>query len=166
MAVLVVGCRTAPKKAPASRPGLADGQVRLDDFGVTLTPPPGWQPQPKETGANSRTIAYVSPAGGTAVGVIRFTLPWAVGRDWALWGFLQNMKKREGRADLIEKQYDEKADVLRFVAEGGRYRIRTNLTVRRTAGWAIFAGTLVEKSIDAADLKLAEAARDSAMIDE
>ncbi|HEX8340287.1 MAG TPA: hypothetical protein VF624_05200 [Tepidisphaeraceae bacterium] len=145
---------------------MSEGQVRLDGAGVTLTPPAGWVRKPDERGPSNTTIAYVSPAGGTAVGVIRFTLPWAVGREWALWGFLSRMKQREGRADLIEKTYDAKADVTRFVAEGSRYRIRTNFYVRGTAGWAVFAGTLVDKPIDATDLRNAELARDSAVIEE
>jgi hypothetical protein len=122
----------------------------------------------RRTGAPSRsnyvTQVWVSPTGDTALGVIRFNLPLPVGHEWALWGFLQNMRKSEGRADLIEKQWDDSVGALRFIAEGGRYRVRSILYVDGLRGWSVFAGTLTDRATNEAELSQATTARDAARI--
>jgi hypothetical protein len=153
------GCRSTPKP-PASQPALAPNQVRLEKLDLVVTPPAGWQRDADKVGDRSTTVVYVSPTGQTAFGVIAFKLPFPVGHDWALWGFLQNMKKSEGRADLVEKKWDESMSALRFIAEGGRFKVRTNLFVRGTQGWAAFAGTKAGEAENPAELKEAETARD------
>jgi hypothetical protein len=125
-----------------------------------VMPPPGWVEKPPRVSEQSTTRVWVSPTGETALGEIRFTLPFPVGHEWALWGFLKNMKQSEGRADLIEKQWDAKRNALRFTADGGRYRVRTHLFVRGSAGVAVFAGTLLDRPINEAELLIAEQARD------
>ena len=157
--VFVNGCRSTPRP-PASQPALAPDQVRLEKLDLVVTPPTGWQRDADKVGERSTTVVYVSPTGQTAFGVIAFKLPFPVGHDWALWGFLQNMKKSEGKADLIEKHWDESVSALRFIAEGGRYKVRTNLFVRGTQGWAAFAGTKAGETENPAELREAETARD------
>jgi len=150
--MISTGCQSR-SLAPATAPS-----------GLYVTPPVGWVEESAQVTAQSSTRVWVSPSGATALGEIRFTLPFPVGHEWALWGFLQNMKKSEGRADLIEKQWDSSMNVLRFVAEGGRYRVRTNLFVRDSAGVAIFAGTLIERPVNDDELSIAEQARDAVQI--
>ena len=84
-----------------------------------------------------------------------------VGADLALWGFLSQMKKSEGEATLISKNYDDKVQTLRFVAEGGLYKIRTNLFTSGFQGWAVYAGTLRKFPVNAEELTEAETAREN-----
>ena len=83
----------------------------------------------------------------------------AVGPDLVLWGFMNEMKRVEGEGKLLAKEDDDSLPGLRFVAEGGRYRVRTNLITSGRTAWAIYAGTLREAPVDDDELYLAERAR-------
>jgi hypothetical protein len=74
------------------------------------------------------------------------------------------MKQTEGDATLISQEDDDKLPGIRFVAEGGRYRIRANLLVNGFEGWAIYAGTLRGRSTNDAELLLAQGAREQTRI--
>jgi len=104
---------------------------------------------------------WISPSGRTAYGVIYFSLPLPVGHDLVLWGFLNEMRKTEGEATLLSKEWDDKLPGLRFVAQGGRYVVRTNLSVHGFHGWACYAGTLRNDPIVPEELAEAEYARDA-----
>jgi hypothetical protein len=132
----------------------------IESVDAKARPPAGWKPDPLKSSNDHAHQVWISPTGHTAYGIIRFNLPLPIGHDWALWGFLQNMKKSEGEADLLAKQWDENLQGLRFVAEGGMYLIRANLFVRGTTGWAVYAGTLRKEKIEIDELKLAEQARE------
>ena len=99
---------------------------------------------------------WISPSGHTAYGIIHFTLPVPISPDVALWGFLQNMKQREGEANLLSKQWDSNLSQLRFVVEGGLYTVRCNLFLRGLQGWSVYAGTLRKEKIEADELAQAE----------
>ncbi len=96
--------------------------------------------------------------------MIHFKLPVPVGYDLALWGFLQNMKLREGEATLISKNWDPNLKGLRFVAEGGLYCVRTNLFIDGLSGWAVYAGTLRKEQINSKELSIAEEAREATLL--
>jgi hypothetical protein len=87
-------------------------------------------------------------------------MPLPVGHNLALWGFLREMRRTEGEAELISKQWDENSGFLRFVAQGGLYVVRTNLSVSGTHGWACYAGTLKNEPIEPDELELAQIARE------
>jgi hypothetical protein len=123
-------------------------------------PPVGWVAQPLKSSINHKHQIWLSPTGDTAYGVIHFLMPLPLGNDTALWGFLQHMKISEGQANLISKTVESNPAAIRFVAEGGIYRIRAYLTTRGWEGWAAYAGTLRKKSENPAELDLAESARD------
>ena len=72
----------------------------------------------------------------------------------------RHVRRSEGEATLISKKWDDKLPGLRFVAQGGRYVVRTNMTVRGFHGWACYAGTLRAEPVEADELKLAEEARE------
>jgi hypothetical protein len=91
-------------------------------------------------------------------------LPWAVGPDLTLWGFLQHMKQSEGEANLLQKKRDPNLPGFRFVADGNLYEIRANLIVRGDRAWAVYAGTLRSKPINQQELELAKKARDHAHV--
>jgi hypothetical protein len=74
---------------------------------------------------------------------------------------MNEMRRTEGDGRLLVKCDDDELPGLRFVAEGGRYRVRTNLIASGRTAWAIYAGTLREAPIDEAELHLAERARES-----
>jgi hypothetical protein len=92
--------------------------------------------------------------------VIFIHLPLPVGQDLALWGFLREMRRSEGEANLISKQWDPNLSATRFVAEGGLYRVRVNLFVDGWSAWAVYAGTLRAEPIAGNELDLAERARE------
>jgi hypothetical protein len=50
---------------------------------------------------------------------------------------------------------------LRFVAEGGKYRIRSILLTRGFRGWAVYAGTLRSMAVAVDELALAVQAREN-----
>lgn len=161
-----IGCAKTP--TPVSRPamaGLASPMARPDLHAV-VRPPDGWLPQPIETGSNFTQQVWVSPAGGTAYGVIRFSLPFPVAHELVLYGFLKQMREHEGAAELVEKKWDDNKKCLRFVAAGGKYTVRTNLSVRGWSGWAVFAGTRKDQPVNAVDLPVAELAREETLIDQ
>jgi hypothetical protein len=78
----------------------------------------------------------------------------------ALWGFLQEMRRTEGQATLVEKRWDDRLPGIRFVARGGQHVVRVNLVVRGFHGWACYAGTLRGDEIVPDELELAEDARE------
>ncbi|HEY0009293.1 MAG TPA: hypothetical protein VGB55_11255 [Tepidisphaeraceae bacterium] len=159
------GCASKEKgSARATGASPAATQPYHPTLQMNFTPPPGWEMETPREGKQSTTLVWKSPTGQTAFGAIRFTLPLPVGHEWALWGFLQNMKKSEGRADLIEKRWDASLGALRFIAEGGRYQVRANLFVQGTRGWAVFAGTLAGQPVNETELRQAEATRDATAV--
>ena len=145
-------------------PGLTT-PVPMQEVEATVAPPAGWTAEPLKTSERHNHQVWISPSGNTAYGVIRFKLPLPVGPDLVLrHGFLPEMRRTEGEATLISSQRDPELPGLRFVAEGGKYRLRTNLVTRGFRGWAVYAGTLRSQKIVAHELAMAEIARDNTTI--
>jgi len=69
------------------------------------------------------------------------------------------MKRSEGEATLLSKNRD--GEQLRFVAEGGKYRIRGILLTKGFRGWAVYAGTLRSRAQAVDELALAVQAREN-----
>src|SRR5205085_2629626 len=98
------------------------------DLEAMIAPPAGWRlDKDKKTDKHTHRV-WVSPTGDTAYGVIRFKLPLPISEEIALWGFMREMQRDQGDAVLVEKQDDPKAGVLRYVAEGGIYKIRARIS--------------------------------------
>jgi hypothetical protein len=157
------GCSSKPKTIrPTTTASIADLSVPKAnaDVDAYVDPPIGWIAQPLKFTSRHRHQVWESPTGSTAYGVIRFLLPFPVGHDLLQWAFMREMKRTQGEAVLVSKQWDENLDGLRFVAEGGKYRVRVNLFVRGFAGWAVYAGTLRNSPIVPEELDLAERARE------
>lgn len=152
------GCAAQPDQAWVMDPNYRQ------DLQASVAVPMGWEAQPVDRGSNYVTQVWISPSGDTALGVICFSLPLPVGHEWALWGFLQNMKKSEGQAQLVDKQWDESSRALRFIAQGGRYRVRSKLMVDRLQGWSVFAGTLAGRRVNQDELDIAERAREAVRV--
>jgi hypothetical protein len=167
----LVGCQSQPRPVQAHAqfspeefatafPGLSEPEP-FDAVEAVVAPPAGWRAEPLKTSDRHNHQVWISPSGNTAYGVIRFKLPWPVGPDAVLrFGFMPEMRRTEGEATLISSERDPELPGLRFVAEGGKYRLRTNMLTRGWKGWAIYAGTLREYPIDFEELSLAEVARE------
>ncbi len=130
-----------------------------------VSPPVGWKPDPIKITDKSRHRVWLSPTGDTAFGVIYFDLPLPVGCNLALSGFIREMRKTEGEAKLISQKNDDDLPGIRFVAEGGLYTIRCNLTTSGFHGWAVYAGTLRMRGVNPPELALAEKAREQTRVD-
>jgi hypothetical protein len=166
MLLLLVGCtHQIPRAATQPVSPALTPPAYVTSVESIAAPPVGWHPDPlKKSEAHSHQV-WISPSGHTAFGIIRFKLPIPVGHELALFVFLQKMKARDGEATLISKQWDPKLDGLRFVAEGGLYKVRTNLFVHGLVGWATYAGTLRGYPVNEAELALAEQARENTIVD-
>jgi hypothetical protein len=130
------------------------------DVQAFCDPPIGWKPDVLKQNATHVHQVWHSPTGATAYGVIHFKLPLPVGENLALQGFMAHMKETEGQATLIEQHHDAQLPGIRFVAEGGKYRIRANLIVGDWEGWAIYAGTFVSQKPIESELDEAVRARE------
>ncbi len=166
------GCAAQPKpnlaqiqagwKSPDTR-GLTLPAFNTDVVAV-CDPPIGWKPDPLKIGKNHIHEVWLSPSGATAYGVIHFTMPLPVGLNLALTGFLNEMKTTEGDATLLSRQNDPDLPGIRFVADGGLYRIRANLVVDGWEGWTVYAGTIRSKPILPEELDTAVRARENTHI--
>jgi hypothetical protein len=130
------------------------------DVQALVAPPRGWAPDPPKLTRGHQHQTWISPSGRTAYGVIHFVLPLPVGHDLTLWGFLREMKRTEGESILVSKKWDENLRAVRFVADGGKYRVRTSLFLRGWEGWMVYAGTLRSEPVEQNELALAERARE------
>lgn len=123
-------------------------------------PPSGWTLKPRDPEDRAEHCVWVSPTGLTAYGVMRVALPLPVGERITLWGFMNEMRRREGEGRLVSHESDPGTGELRFVAEGGRYRTRGRIRTRGLTAWVAYAGTLLAQPESAEELQLAEDARD------
>lgn len=175
--LLLMACAAEPARRPVLAPptmGLiaraaATGLSRPVDFAdlqAMVVPPAGWVEQPAKLDERHVHRIWVSPSGDVAYGVIYFHLPLPLGPGLTLSGFLQQMKKTEGDATLISQSDDDRLPGIRFVADGGLYRIRANLITSGFDGWVVYAGTLLRRPIDRPELALGIAAREQTQIAE
>jgi len=162
MVFAVVGCAKHKRPAITTQPVSTNLATPFyaESLDATVAPPIGWQIDKNTTDADHAHQVWISPSGKTAYGVIHFKMPLPVGHDWALWGFLREMRRNEGTAEVQEKKWDDELDALRFIAVGGRYTVRTILRVQGFDGLAAYAGTLTGQSVEDAELKIAEDARE------
>ena len=152
-----------PVATTAPAQGL-DAPAYVADIEAVVVPPAGWQAEAIKESSRHAHQVWLSPSGRTAYGVIHFSLPFPVGHDLALWGFMREMRRSEGEAALLEKRWDPNLRALRFVAQGGMYTVRTNLHLRGFSGWAVYAGTLTTDPVQSDELDLAEQAREHTLV--
>jgi len=154
-------CAAVPATAPTTRISAPSANRDVDAY---VDPPLGWRMDPLKVGSRHTHEVWVSPTGRTAYGIIHFSLPLPVGYDLVLWGFLREMERSEGDARMIDKRWDQDLAALRFVADGGRYRVRVNLFVDGWQGWAVYAGSLRNQPLMPDELALAELAREHTVV--
>ena len=132
-----------------------------EDVQAMVAPPVGWTPQQLKFSDRHTHQIWLSPTGDTAYGAIRFKLPWPIGPRLLMGRFLAEMKRVEQSAILISKEDDPELPGIRFVAESSIHRVRVNLMTHGFRGWAFYAGTVVGRPENAAELQLAERAREA-----
>ncbi len=165
LAVSLAGCQAAIH--PATRPMDQFAALSLSEpipiavLDAEACPPIGWRADTLKQSPTHAHQVWISPDGRTAYGIIHFHLPLPVGRDLSLWGFMNQMRQSEGEATLIDKRFDPQRGCIRFVAEGGLYRIRANLFADGLVGWAVYAGSLRAQPVNENDLAIAVAAREN-----
>ena len=139
--------------------------VGMAELDAVVVPPAGWRADPLKRSRNHAHQAWISPSGNTAYGVIRMSLPLPfIGPDVILPRFLNQMRETEGEARLLSRRNDPALPGIRFIAEGGQYRLRANLITRGFRAWTVYAGTLRAKPEVPQELQVAEVAREETRI--
>lgn len=168
--LLIAGCGSTTPPMPTSQsirqaatsglqPPVADDRLK-----AIVVPPIGWKPEPAKVSPKHRHQIWISPGGTTAYGVIYFSLPIPVGSNWALDGFLRQMRNTEGTANLINRQDDDRLPGIRFVADGAFYTVHGNLTAAGFHAWVVYAASVRAKPVNSAELKTAEFAREQTRV--
>lgn len=145
-----------------------EGPQAVTPVHAIAVPPAGWKMEPLKSDDEHTHQVWLSPTGKTAYGIIHFDVPL-----WAFWvppsamidPFVDAMKKSEGDATLIGKPLkDENLPGVRFVVEGGYYKMRINMIKKTPDGWVVYAGTLRGQPEVPTELELAERARDKTQV--
>jgi hypothetical protein len=168
-AAVTAGARLAATSASDAASDVSDddfsGPFAVSELEAVVIPPVGWEADPIKRSRNHAHQAWLSPSRRTAYGVIRINLPLPfIGPDTVLPRFIEQMRESEGEARLISRRSDPRLPGIRFVAEGGEYRLRANLVTRGFRAWAVYAGTLRGQDEVLEELKLAEISRESTRI--
>ena len=168
-----VGCGGRSTLRESERPAanavadLGEGyfEERSESF---VVPPTGWVLDKAKVEEDNSHLVWLSPTGDTAYGVIYFKAPAFI--SWlpkgrylhgkVLDAFMDEFRKDQGESTLLSQTWDDKLDAMRFVAEGGLYKIRPILRVRGRNGWAVYAGTLRERDENAEELAVATQSRE------
>ena len=165
---LATGCQSPTHKlaATTSQATTSPSEARLYDAELEslVRPPTGWHLDPPKRTRQHVHKTWVSPTGDSAYGIIRFNLPLPLNEDLCLWGFMNEMRRSEGEGILVSKAYDPALPGIRFVAEGGLYKIRTNMLVSGFSGWCVYAGSLRARPENTAELTLAADAREATSV--
>lgn len=166
--LLLSACQSRPAAPPRSAAqetviGLSR-PVLLDAVEALCMPPLGWTPEPLKSSDRHTHQVWISPTGNTAYGVMHIRLPLPVGPGVVLWAFQNEMRRRHQESIILDQMEDRSLPGLRFIAEGGPYRIRVNLITRGRGAWVIYAGTLRHEPEVPEELRLAERAREHTAI--
>ncbi len=169
--LLVGGCASRRGEVRKVAPGPAEyylavglnQPVNVPSVVARCAAPMGWKAEPLKKSDRHTHQVWLSPTGRTAYGVIHFDLPLPVGVGIVHWEFLREMQKHEGEATELSRQNDPSLPGMRFVCEGGLYKMRINMIVQGFEGWAIYAGTLRRDEVMPAELELAERARENTL---
>lgn len=153
-----------PSTQPLTDTGLSSPQA-VEAVDALAAPPTGWKIEPQKGSDKHAHQVWLSPTGRTAYGIIHFGIPLPMPATWILGPWLDEMKKSEGEATLIGTPLkDDQLPGVRFVVEGGEYKMRVNLICKGFKGWAVYAGTLRKEPEMPAELELAERAREKTVV--
>ena len=155
---------------PASRPveGIGKGffDSRVEAF---VVPPANWKLDAPKVSDRHIHLAWISPSGDTAYGVIYATIPGYMPvalmptrllHEEVLDRVMIGMRQDQGEGVLLEKRWDGQERQMYFEAEGGLYRVDSVLKVRGWSAWALYVGRLRAREANEPELELAARARD------
>lgn len=144
--------------APTTRP------IReFQKFFAEIDPPSDWRYELTSESGNHEHVTWVSPGKNTAVGILYFQMPFPVGHELAFrYGFMAEMRKKEGVANLIEKHWDPEIEGLRFTVESRYFHVEAKFFVRGMEGWAFYAGTRLNNPVNKEEFQTAKRVRESA----
>ena len=138
-----------------------------------VVPPEGWTLDPPKITSRHTHLAWLSPTGDSAYGVILGHIPWWVPvalmsartlHDKTLEQVMIHMRKDQGEAVLLGHRWDGRARKLSFEAEGGLYRIDSIITVRGYSAWIVYVGRLREHQPNEPELAVARKAREATRV--
>lgn len=133
-----MGCVYAggdPPPAKIKKPNL----TRIAEVEAHVAPPKGWKAKPIEKGSQHREAAWVSPSGKVSYGVIRFDMPFPAPSDMVISGYVNDIAKTEGSAELLSKI--KSPTNTRFLVAGAKQTADVRLILRGTKGWFIYYRT-------------------------
>lgn len=172
--LLLAGCGAKPsapaKTLPTTQAALLTEPQYVESVRATCRPPAGWSAEPLKKTKSSEHQIWISPSGDTAYGVlnVRHLLMALASNERILHEFLDGMLKTEGAADLLEKSPDPHIaggrGGIRFIARGGTYTVRANLTSTGRNAWVWYAGSQTGKPVREDELRVAEFARDQTVV--
>jgi hypothetical protein len=152
---------TRPAAVRTLKPPTKATTAPIADLHARPNPPAGWVLEDVPASERADKAVWFSPDKRTAYGVVYFTTFLPVNRQMALAGFLAEMEHREGGAKLLNKQLDDTADAMRFVAQMPTYTMYGKLMVDGRSGWIFFASTANDEPVVPNQLAAAERARDA-----
>lgn len=176
-AIVLAGCGRSTLRHdefPASRAveGVGRGffEHRVEAF---VVPPARWKLDPPKISARHTHLAWISPSGDTAYGVIYARIPGYVPvalmpqrmlHAETLERVIAAMRDDQGEATLLRQRWDGRARRMHFKAEGGLYRIDSVLSVRGHSAWVLYVGRLREHEPNEPEIVLARRARESTRV--
>lgn len=161
---LSTGCASRPTAAASTQPATAPANLRtFNTFSATIDVPEGWRYELTSSSDRHEHVTWISPNENTAVGILFFKLPFPVGHELAFkYGFIAEMKRKEGVADVLEKHWDPEIQGLRFTVRSRYFHVEAKFFVRGLRGWAFYAGTRLNNPVDPAELETARTVRETA----
>ncbi len=175
--LLIAGCSRTTLRAserPTSRPVEGIGQAYFEPrVEAMVVPPAGWKLDPPKISDRHTHLAWISPSGDTAYGVIHARIPGYIPvgimpartvHNQVLDRVIDAMRDDQGEAQLLSKRWDPEQNKLLFVAEGGLYKVDSVLTVRGWSVWTLYVGRLREREPNPPEIDLAEQARQATRV--
>lgn len=148
----------ASATSPATRPVL-----EFEKFFAEIDPPADWRYEVTSLSDRHEHVTWIGPGNNTACGILYFRLPWPVGTELAFrYGFLEEMRRKEGVATVLFKQWDDEKECLRFTVDSKQFHTEGNFFVRGWEGWMIYAGTRLGEPVNEAEFETARRVREAA----
>jgi hypothetical protein len=165
------GCAKKYKRPPkpvevADAAGVVPSPAPIREFNqfyAEIDPPPGWRFELTSESERHEHVTWISPGNNTAFGIVYFRMPLPVGHELAFkYGFLAEMRRKEGRAEVLEKRWDQEMEGLRFTVESRFFHVEAKFFVRGMEGWAIYAGSRLGYPVDEEEFETAQRVREAA----
>lgn len=165
------GCAKKYKRPPRPIAVASAGQVvpttqpvrEFNQFFAEIDPPSDWRYELTSQSERHEHVTWISPGGNTAFGIVYFRMPFPVGHELAFkYGFLAEMRRKEGVAKVLEKHWDRQIEGLRFVVESKFFHVEAKFFVRGSEGWAIYAGQRLNNPVIEEEFETAKRVREKA----